>query len=83
MFTLRFENSSKTVSVCCPHYEIFTYPNNDKLIGVVIYPERFTGDGVERLIAKPDSLGDSPREAFNVCYVTNIAGVTIDTIRAR
>lgn len=81
MFTLKFYkhiNDGELVYdvLSCPHYEIQVRSDGSKT--VTTYPDTVKEGGVERQIRSENCKfkGD-----YDVCYVENMHGKTIDTIR--
>ena len=85
MFTLRFyknreEGRTQTV-VCCARYEVYERRNENAVVTITThYKELEDSPGVDHNIGKhPNNQGSGGY--YDVCYVENIAGKTIDTIR--
>lgn len=75
MFTLKFcrfnEGFDSTLSISTPVYEVYKKPSSITLIS--IYKSPVLTDGVEYRIGGDDG--------YDVCFVENLSGKTIDTIR--
>lgn len=87
MFTLKFmqigeDNSSRQDVVCCPHYEIVD-TGTKKF--VITYKDMLRNDGVERCIGEKLERTKDPENihvdtGYQVCFIENSAGKTIDRI---
>ncbi len=83
MFTVKFltfhesgsSHESTQTSIQCPHYEVNAF---DYGWSVVTYPGMTNENGVERHVTTNDQLSSR----YDVCFVENVAGKTIDTYRA-
>lgn len=79
MFTLKFCNyyetgDSSVATLCCQHYNVYQFKNR---VEITLYKDFTSENGVTYTIADEDI--DKPR--WQVCYVENINGKTIDKIR--
>ena len=83
MFTLKFcsffnegDSCEKSLTViCCTHYNTYHFKNR---VEVTLYKDFTSVDGVTYTLAEED-IG---KPHWQVCYVENLNGKTIDTIRA-
>lgn len=79
MFTVKFMNhyadgTCRESVVCCVHYEIYRRMGVDPVTTVTTYKDATVRSGVDRHV--------SPHpEDYDVCFIENSAGKTIDTIR--
>ena len=85
MFTLKFfkhtPNGDSQTVVCCNHYEVNTH--RDGAV-VITYKDHTESGGVERHIAeRPSTMADGVHLdiGYEVCFVENSQGKTIDRIR--
>lgn len=87
MFTLKFfqnftDGSSRQDVVTCSHYEIVS-PTDKDVIYVITYPDHINKGGVEREVSKcgaPDAESVHPDDPYDVCFIENLAGKTIDRV---
>ena len=82
MFNVKFCNfyedgSESTAGISCPHYSIYKGKNGS--YEVVTYKTMTDTDGVSRGVGNHDS--DKTLQ-FQVCYIENAQGKTVETIRA-
>lgn len=83
MFTLKFcsfcgedNDYEKSLTViCCPHYNTYHFKNR---VEVTVYKDFTSVEGVTYTLSEEDLLG---KPYWQVCYVENVNGKTIDTIR--
>lgn len=88
MFTLKFyryeENATTMCAISCPHYSV--YDNGVEKL-VTTYKDHMDTTGVERTVGEKLRGGNTSEQpvaynvGYDVCYVENEAGKTIDTIR--
>ena len=78
MFTLKFikftDEGEMISNISVPNYQVFKRNYSD-VITVGVYETLFDVDGVERHISSSD-------RDYDVCFVTNVQGNTIDCIKA-
>lgn len=85
MFTLRFyknhEHGRSQTVICCAKYELFERRSENAVATVTTHYKEFDpSPGVDYHIGKPP-INQGSAQYYDVCYVENIAGKTIDTIR--
>ena len=79
MFTLKFCNyyddytRSETI-LCCPHYNVYRYKGK---IEITLYKDYTSAEGVTYTLADKD-IGIP---YWEVCYVENVNGKTIEKIK--
>lgn len=62
----------------CSHYQVIRFSNR---VDVVVYKDYFTLEGVSHTLTKEDVTSED--KSYRVCFVENINGKTIDTIRVK
>lgn len=72
MFSIKFFKDNDQHVVSAPHYSIYKY--DDGQVGVTTYKDHLDTNGVERIVSSDD---------FNVCFIENAAGKTIDRIKIK
>lgn len=90
MFIMKFirefnvSEASVVDVLTCNHYEIYARPNGVKTI--TTYPDHTRIGGVERHVTTTASTGwdedPVPDGCFDLCYVENQNGKTVDVIRS-
>lgn len=84
MFTLKFcsyfeEGGSTESVIACPHYEVYQHRNG--AITITTYKNMTITDGVSRQLCTESKLDEDNHSYYQVCFVLNSEGKTIDTIR--
>lgn len=86
MFTVKFYKFNKegqeiSTVIACPNYSV--YNRNNGHITITTYPTMFNENGVERNVVSSEYkiTPDQYDRYFNVCFVENEKGKTIEHIK--
>jgi hypothetical protein len=71
MFSIKFFKDNNENTVSAPHYSIEKYEHG---VGITVYKNYYDDDGVERIVGEDD---------YDVCFIENSAGKTINRISAK
>jgi len=79
MFTLKFirhgDEGDTTTVLSCNHYSVWSFNKNNEYIEVTVHKVQASDEGIVFRVGKSDVLS-----VYDVCFVENINGKTIDRI---